>query len=166
MTDDEVPLREVRLLELPLLLREWSLQHGAELIREMELISIGHATGTTRHALPERLLDLAEELTRVFTPYMTAVVEEMDRALERGETVAPEVVYRLPPDSVRYVQHVDKILREVDEYCRAGTELLTLAPPPEITAYREWSSGEVARQFAGHPPTSWPQFAAARGLAP
>jgi hypothetical protein len=164
MTGDEQELREVRLLEVPLLLREKSQQHGAELIREMELIGIGHAAGTTEHALPERLLDLAEELTRVFTPYVTGVFDTMDQALERGETVLPEVVYRLPAGSVTYVRHVEEILHEVDEYCRAGTELLTLAPSPDIVAYRDWTSGEVERQFAGEPPTSWPQFAAARGL--
>jgi hypothetical protein len=76
-----------------------------------------------------------------------------------------EVVYRLPRSSVSLVQHVEAILREVDDYCRAGQELLTLAPPPDVVAYREWVTSQVLGQAAGEAPTPWPEFAARRGLA-
>lgn len=156
---------EVRLLDVPLVLRERSRQHGADLLREMELITLGHSTGTTRHELPHRLLELAEELERVYGPYVAANTDDMDVALDRGDETLPETVYRLPRSSLALVRHVESILAEVDEYCRAGQDLLTLAPPPEVSAYREWSSSEVLRQAAGEEPTPWPVFAARRGLA-
>jgi hypothetical protein len=156
---------EVRLLDVPLALRERSRQHGADLLREMELISLGHAAGTAQHELPNRLLELAQELERVYGPYVAANTDEMDAALDRGEESLAEVIYHLPRRSVSFMDHVESILREVDDYCRAGQELLTLAPPADVAAYREWVSDEVRRQYAGEPPTPWPAFAARRGLS-
>jgi len=158
-------LFEVRLLEVPLALRERSRQHGADLLREMELISLGHSAGTTHHELPRRLAELAQELERVYGPYVGANTDEMDAALDRGDDTLAEVVYHLPRSSVTLVRHVEGILREVDDYCRAGRELLTLAPPPDVVAYREWATGQVLEQAAGEPPTPWPAFAARRGLS-
>jgi hypothetical protein len=157
-------LFEVRLLEVPLALRERSRQHGAELLREMELISMGRATGTTHHQLPRRLVELAQELERVYGPYVGANTDELDAALDRGDDTLAEVVYHLPTSSVALVRHVEDILREVDDYCRAGQELLTLAPPLDVVAYREWVTSQVLGQAAGEPPTPWPMFATRRGL--
>jgi hypothetical protein len=156
-------LFEMRLLEVPLALRERSRQHGADLLREMDLISLGHAAGTTHHELPQRLVELAQELERVYGPYVGANTDDLDAALDRGDETMAEVKYQLPRDSVSLVKHVETVLREVDDYCRAGRELLTLAPPPDVVAYREWVTGEVLGQAAGEPPTPWPAFAARRG---
>ena len=157
-------LFEMRLLDVPLALRERSRQHGAELLREMELISMGQAAGTTHHRLPQRLVELAQELERVYAPYVGANTDELDAALDRGDDTLAEVVYRLPRSSVALVRHVEDILREVDDYCRAGRELLTLAPPEDVVAYREWVTSQVLGQAAGEPPAAWPVFAARRGL--
>jgi hypothetical protein len=157
-------LFELRLLEVPLALRERSRQHGAELLREMELISLGRAAGTTQHELPQRLMELAAELERVYGPYVAANTDDLDAALDRGDDTMAEVVYHLPRTSLALVKHVDEILREVDDYLRAGQELLTLAPPSEVVAYREWVSSEIRRQAAGEPPTPWPMFLARAGL--
>src|SRR4051794_11167577 len=165
MTDAGQDLFEVRLLDVPLVLRERSRQHGADLLREMELISLGHAAGTTQHELPHRLLELAQELERVYGPYVGANTDEMDAALDRGEDTLAKVTYHLPRRSVSFMDHVEGILREVDDYCRDGQELLTPAPPADVAAYREWVSNEVRRQYAGEPPTAWPVFATHRGLS-
>jgi hypothetical protein len=157
-------LFEMRLLDVPLALRERSRQHGAELLREMELISMGQAAGTTHHELPHRLIELAQELERVYGPYVGANTDELDAALDRGDDTLAEVVYQLPKGSVALVRHVEDILREVDDYCRAGKELLTLAPPPDVVAYREWVTSQVLGQAAGESATPWPVFAARRGL--
>jgi hypothetical protein len=155
----------MRLLEVPLALRERSRQHGADLLREMELITLGRAAGTTQHELPQRLMELAQELERVYGPYVGANTDDLDAALDRGDETMAEVVYHLPRQSVTLVKHVEAILREVDDYCRAGQELLTLAPPPDVVAYREWVTSQVLGQADGGPPTPWPVFAASRGLA-
>jgi hypothetical protein len=75
-----------------------------------------------------------------------------------------EVTYHLPRGSVSVMDHVERILEEVDDYCRSGQELLTLAPAQDVAAYRDWVSREVRRQYAGEAPTPWPVFAARRGL--
>jgi hypothetical protein len=54
----------------------------------------------------------------------------MEAALDRGEQVLDEVVYRLPASSGAFVQRVAEVLAEVEQYCRADDHLLTLAPPP------------------------------------
>jgi hypothetical protein len=165
MTEADENLFEVRLLDVPLVLRERSRQHAADLLREMELISLGYAVGTMHHQLPQRLLELAQELERVYGRYVGANTDEMDAALDRGEDTLAVVVYHLPGHSVAFMDHVEAILREVDDYCREGHELLTLAPPADVAVYREWTSSEVRRQYAGEPPTPWPVFAARRILS-
>lgn len=151
----------VRMLGMPLVLRERSRQHGAELLREMTLIMIGHADRTTSHEVPGRLLELAHELDTFYGPYIASSTEEMDAALDRGQDTCDEVVYHLPPQSAAFVQRVADMLSEVESYCRSDGYLLTLAPPPDIAAYRDWSINEVLRQRAGEEPTPWPVYAAA-----
>ena len=46
------------------------------------------------------------------------------------------------------------LLEEADDYCRRG-ELLTLATPPELVAFRNWYLGQVVEQIDGRPPTPW-----------
>ena len=162
MTED---LFDLRLLQVPLALRERSRQHGADLLREMELISLGRAAGTTHHELPQRLLELAQELERVYGPYVGANTDDLDAALDRGDDTMAEVLYHLPRSSLALVKHVDDIMREVDEYLRAGQELLTLAPPADVVAYRAWVTSEIQRQAAGERPTPWPLFLAGADLA-
>ena len=164
MTDG---LFEVRVLEMPLLLRERSRQHGADLLREMALIrSDADRTGVraAEHEVPARLLELARELDSYYAPYTALSTQEMDDALDRGEESLAEVVYHLPPDAVPFVQHVAVLLEEVEAYCGSDAYLLTLTAPPDVAAYREWSVQEVLRQAAGEPPTPWSVFAASRGL--
>ena len=157
-------LHEVRMLAMPLELRERSRQHGADLLREMTLISTSQAAGTAGRDVPARLLELAQELDAVYGPYVASTTEEMEAALDRGEQVLDEVVYRLPSSSGAFVQRVADLLAELEEYCRADDHLLTLAPPPDVAAYRSWSIGEVLRQQAGEAPTPWPTYAEAHGV--
>lgn len=157
-------LFEVRMLGLPLLLRERSRQQGADLLREMALVLVGEEEGSTAHPVPRRLVELAGELDTVYGPYVEARDRELDDALERGDEVVEEVVYALPAGSVEMVRHVRDVLAEVDAYSRDDAWLLTLAPDEAVAAFREWSVDEVLRQHAGQPPTPWPAFAAARGL--
>ena len=164
LVDDQRELFEVRLLDVPLVLRERSSQHGADLLRELDLIRVGRQTRLASQDVPRRLLELAEELRVVYGPYIAGPVDEMDAALARGEKSLPEVVYRIPAASVQFVHRVDEVLREVEEYTRVDGELLTLAPPADVVAYRKWAISEVQRQHAGHPPTPWPEFAAASGI--
>jgi hypothetical protein len=157
-------LFEVRMLQMPLRLRERSRQHGADLLREMALVQAGSTTASGDEDVPARLLELAGELDTSYAPYIAASTSEMDAALDSGQDSHPEIVYHLPPETVPFVQHIAALLAEVEDYCRSDSYLLTLAPPPDIAVYRQWSMQEVLRQHAGQPPTPWPAYAQAHGL--
>jgi hypothetical protein len=113
-SDGAVELFEVRLVDLPLVLRERSRQHGADLLREMALIQVSRQAGTATD-VPGRLLELAAELDRSYAPYIAASTEQMEAALDRGEHTLPEVVYRLPSSSVDFVRHLAAVLDEVEQ---------------------------------------------------
>lgn len=162
MTTSE-ELVTVRLLDVPLSLREKSITHGEELLREMDLIAAGSESGQATD-VPVRLLELVEELRRVYAPYVQASMDELENATAAGQTTMPEVVYRLPGSALGFVDRLAQVMAEADDYCRAGDHLLTLAAPPDVQAYRAWSIGEIRRQFAGQAPTPWPAYAADRGL--
>lgn len=164
MTTSPADLVEVTLLQLPLALRARSAAHSSELMREMELMSIGRETGTTR-AVPQRLLQLAQELREVYGPFVDAVDEELDAATDRGEVSVPEVRYLLPPTTKAFLEQIVDVLDELEDFCRQGKHLLLLAAPPDVAAYRDWSIGEVLRQLDGHAATPWPVFAGREGSA-
>jgi hypothetical protein len=160
---DEQQMFEVRLLDMPLALRERVRQHGADTLREMTLIVTGTTTGEV-HDVPRRLLELADEVQKLLGPFIVGTTDEMDAAFDRGEPTIREVVYRLPTTSIAFLQRLLDSLAEVESYCQAGEHLLTLAAPPDVLAYREWSITEMQRQYAGLPPLSWPDYARDRGL--
>ena len=153
----------VRLLGLPLLVRERSRQHGADLLREMALIQVGESTGTTDRQVPARLLQLAHELDVSYGPFVASSTDQMEDALDRGEETLDEVVYRLPRSAAAFVRRIEDLLAEVDTWCESDAHLLTLAPPPDVAAYRRWSVQEVLRQHAGGAPLPWPAYLAAHG---
>lgn len=55
------------------------------------------------------------------------------------------------------------LLAQADDYCRQG-ELLTVAPPADAVAFRQWFLGEFASQIDGAPPRPWPQYVAEGAL--
>ena len=135
-------------------------------MRELELITGGEQSGTIGRTTPRRLLELAYELEKVYRPYAAGSGEELDAAWDRGEESVPVVTYGLPPDGLDTVERSARLLAETEHFCRSEDELLTLAPTPDLVAYRQWSLDEARHQFAGRPPTPWPAYAAARGLLP
>lgn len=162
MTGRPPPTFRVRMLELPLVLRERSRQHGADLLREMTLLRGGSPAASAR--VPARLLQLASELDAVYGPYTASSTEEMDSAVDRGEQTLAEVVYDLPDEAAAFVRHVADVLAEAERYCVGDDHLLTPPPPREVALYRSWAIDEVLRQHAGEAPTPWPVYAAAHGL--
>ena len=172
----EDALIEVQLLAVPLVLRERSRQHGADLLREMTLLRAGLADdrpsdpddGTDGDGradrIPDRLLQLAQELEAVYGPYLATSGELIEQALDRGLT-SLDVVYRLPAEAAEFLVRIRALLTEVDEYCASDDYLLALAPPADIAAYREWSIGQVLDQLAGEPATPWPVWAARHATA-
>ena len=159
---DTPELVEVRLLGVPVPLRERSTEHGEGLMREMTLIA-QQLTAGDGPALPVRLVQLVTDVRATFGIFTEGADAELDAAAENGVLVVEEIVYRVPIATGAYCTHLLDIIDETDTFCRAGEHLLTLASPPDVRAYQDWILGEFVRQTAGLPPIAWPDFQPAAG---
>jgi hypothetical protein len=77
-----------------------------------------------------------------------------DAATAAGaETI--DLRYEVPAELADDVDQLRILLDEVDSFCRDG-ELVTLATPDELVAYRTWFLGEFCSQLReGAAPTPW-----------
>lgn len=149
-------LVEVRLLAMSLADYHDSSAHHDELFREFALILAD--TPEAGHEVPGRLLALIEELNERFSGFSTEAQGAIDEALARGDE-AIDLVYRVPAETRDATIRLAELLAQADEYCRRGA-LLTIAPPPEAVAFRDWFLSEFAAQIDGRPPTPWPLYRA------
>ena len=152
MSDPE--LVRVRLVGVPLELRQRFSDHGDGLLRELALITIG-ATRPDQHAdVPARLLALADELAQVFLPMTADPTRALQAAIDRGEhSVDLDLV--LPVAIVDFLRRLDVALDAADELCRESHLLLTVPADDELVAYRRWVVTEFERQADGAAPTPW-----------
>jgi hypothetical protein len=80
---------------------------------------------------------------------------DVQAAAERGESVA-DLVFVVPAEAAEASRELDRILDEVDDFCRDGERLLTLATPDELVGFRRWLLGEFGRQIEeGLDPIPW-----------
>ncbi|MGH8891218.1 MAG: hypothetical protein ACRDV3_15835 [Acidothermaceae bacterium] len=156
MPTSSEPLVDVRLLSVPIPIRERSTEHGEELLREMTLIAFDAANPTSD--VPARIVALADQVRGAYSEFTLHPNGLMDAAAEAGVPVLDEVVYRVPVSTGAFCQHIADVIDEADAYCRDGEYLLTLATPPDVLAYQHWILGEFIRQTAGGPPTAWPDY--------
>ena len=139
-------------------LRVWQRQqeYTHDLLREFQLLTIRTSQDSQEsctHAVPARLLALADEFITKYGTYSTRIAAEREEALRRGEVTIDSSV-PMPAETPELVASVRDLLGEVDDYCRRG-DLLTLTAPPEVAALREWTMTEMLRQYAGQPPRAW-----------
>jgi len=149
-------------MRIPLAVQVRSTQHFDELMREFALISMdtdrARPTDGIARRVPERLLALVEELTTSFSAFTAAVTAERDEAVARGDSEI-DLTYHLPATAVAACRELEDILTEVDDYCRSGQHLITLATPPESLAYRQWYLGEFVAQIEQRRgPLAWPDY--------
>lgn len=147
-------LVNVMLLRFPLRLWARSQEHYDGLIREFTLLLLAEGD-PERHHLPARLLDLVARLTAQYATANAAPDAVRDSALQAGERVI-DLHFLTPVAAGAASVDLAQMLKEADEYCRAGTELLTLAVPDDIAAFVEWYLGEFIAQLAGDEPRAWP----------
>jgi hypothetical protein len=159
---DQAELVEVRILQLPVPLREKSTEHSEELMREMTLIAQQISEGDSP-ALPTRLVQLVAEVRANFGVFTTGANQQMDAAAEAGIPVIDEIVYHVPASTGPFCEHLLAIIDETDEFCRRGDYLLTLATPADVLRYQRWIIGEFVRQIRGEPAIPWPEFQPATG---
>ena len=156
------PLLDVHLLSFPVDAYVRAEEHADELQREFTLILDREpAQGA---GPPGRLLALVHELHERFGGFGAEARDVVRDASEEGRASIDDLVYRVPEDVGPAASHLDRLLAEADEYCRAG-DLLTLACPPDACTFREWFLGQFASQAGGVPAVSWPEWAAAHQQA-
>ena len=148
-------LRTVRLLDYPIAEYLRSQEHGDELVREFYLIVQSDAADRD---VPERLLELVDLITEEYGGFSAGPEGERDAAAARGENFI-DLLYEVPAQVREVCLTLDRMIDEIDEYCREG-QLLTLATPPDIREFWRWSFYEFVRQIDGEPPIPWPEFAA------
>jgi hypothetical protein len=141
----------IRLLGLPVALNASADEHHADLMRELALVAVSDDETTAR--IPRRVVDLVRRVETRYGGYTEVARRRLSEARERGE---PEVdlELRVPPAAGAAAAELLDQLEEADRFCREG-DLLTLAAPPEIVAFRRWSLGEVTQQIAGRAPVPW-----------
>jgi hypothetical protein len=109
------------------------------------------------------LFALGDELTGQYSSFTVGSDAAMSEARVRGDETV-DLDYRLPKSVGPAAAHYDELLDEADGYCRAGRELLTLAPPADAIALRRWVLQEFVRQVAGQPPMAWAESPSAASL--
>ncbi len=156
--DDPLVTIEIRQMSVALL--SAGQQHSDELTREMMLVAEQlHQQGGSG-ALPQRFVELVSTVTSRYSMFTAAQEQQMNAAIEAGET-SLDLVYSVPRSAAAAAASLGEIFDEVDEYCRAGVLLLTLATPPELVAHRRWFLDQFVEQAAGRPPVPWPDYRAA-----
>jgi hypothetical protein len=142
------------LRDYPLRLWQRQQEHTDGVLREFSLLVGGVESGTTSASPPAQLLELATLFTQQFGALINELNEARSAAVAAGQDRMDSrvpLIEGLPA----ILQHIDEVLRAVDEYCNEG-ELLTLARPPELVALSDWTMSELAKQYDGGEPTPWP----------
>jgi hypothetical protein len=145
-------LIEVRIVGLPVDVYREAAEHTDELMREFALMAADPGAHGDA-AVPTRLLSLVEELRTRFSGFTAQPDAELNEASIRGDSTL-DLFFLVPPDAARGAADLDQLLDEADAFCRSG-DLLTLATPPEVVAFRRWFLREFVRQSRGEPPVPW-----------
>jgi hypothetical protein len=151
---DGAELRRVRLIRMPVPVWLETQQHMDELLREFTMLSAGLADGSSEHHTPRRLLTLVGALREQYGSGSEERNAAIFAAAEAGATEL-DLDLDLPVGAVGAAKQLGDMLDEVDEYCRQGQHLLTLAAPPELVRFRRWYLGEISAQLQGGEPTPW-----------
>lgn len=149
----EPAVREIRLIDYPVMLGRRHQQHSEGLVRELSLLLISKSiSGHQAHA-PQRLLDLVDMLAGRHSAELDAAQQQRDRAYAQGWT-SMVLTYSVVPHAREIISSYADIMDEVDTFCRSG-DMLTLSTPPDLLALRRWIVSEFLRQLDGHPPRPW-----------
>lgn len=145
------PLATITLLGLPVDLWREASAHQEAIRREFDIMR----TGLPAESIPSRLLALIDEIDARFGAFSQPTSTELVAASERGD-VRVDLKYHLPPEAASAARRLGKMLAEVDEYCRTGDHLLTLATPTDQIEFRNWVLDEFTRQIeSGLEPIPW-----------
>jgi hypothetical protein len=145
-------LVEVHLLGIPVPLWAAAQEHFQDLMREFALIA--GSSASAGHPVPQRLLDLVDQLVSEYGGLNDAQEDELAAAHLAGVD-SLDLIFRVPPQAADAAVTLSRALDEADEFCRQGEHLLTLATPAPTVAYRRWYVAQFIDQIRGAQPVSW-----------
>jgi hypothetical protein len=128
-----------------------NIEHQRELMREFALIQL--SDDDAKADVPRRLIRLVDRHRREYAALGLPRGGGVGAALSRGEPHV-DLEMDLPPAAAPAALELLQTFNEADAFCARG-ELLTLATPPLVVAFRGWFLGEIVRQIAGEAPTPW-----------
>lgn len=144
----------VHLLGVPIRLWERATAHNEELLREFMLVHIGATTGTATKHVPAALLRMMADLRQRYAGITSAQSEQLEAALRVGEQ-RRDFTYDVPRGVGAACTSLQLLMDEADDYCRNGTDLMTLVSPEDQRQFRRWFLQEFVRQEAGEAPKPW-----------
>jgi hypothetical protein len=146
-------MRQVKLVDFPLLVGIRARQQRESLLREFAIIASG---GGREADVPKRLLEIARLHEERYAGLNPEADDAIDIAISSGAEFV-DLMVSVPTRVKQDTLDLVPLLLEVDEYCKRG-DLLTLAPDDEIRAYWFWFLREFVRQLNGDSPVSWRDF--------
>jgi hypothetical protein len=153
-------LLEVHLIGVPVPLWAQAQEHTDELIREFTLLAASLRDTGAHDEVPVRLVELVEALTQRYSALTAEQETRLAKAARSRQAEIDDLVFLVPAEAAEAGAHLQALLDEADDYCRAGQHLLTLATPAEIVRFRNWYLDAFTDQLAGQPPTPWADYPA------
>jgi anti-anti-sigma factor len=147
------PLVRIHLLSFPVDLWHQAAAHQEAIQREFDILK----GGLPVESVPSRLMDFILSIRIRFAGLGDPMWQTAREALEDGVD-SVDLDIEVPIAVAGVCTELKRILKEVDEYCRAGEHLLTLVTPDEQVEFREWFLDEFVRQIHGEPPTEWESY--------
>ena len=152
MTREEIV--QVRLRQVPVDLWTRARAHQEAIRREFDLMRASEPAGS----VPHRLLDLVADFDARFGDFGDPLRDELSAAAARGDELT-NLTLEVPTPLAAAARELAAMLSEVDEFCREGDHLMTLATPPELVSFREWLVNEFTRQIdSDEEPLAWPEY--------
>jgi hypothetical protein len=143
----------VWLLGYPVELGMSTVEHIEDWMREFQLMALATEEGAARHDVPARLQDMVRALTRRYASELSEPDRVRAAAAARGDATV-DLAYPAHADAEGAVVGWQRMLAEVDDYCRAE-DLLTLQRTPEQVRLQDWICEEFLRQLHGEAPRPW-----------
>ena len=148
----------VVLLDYPVELGMSTVEHVEDWMREFRLMALASQEGTAEQDVPVRLQAMVEQLTRRYAGELSEPDRLRAAAAARGEPTV-DLTYPVRPETEATVRGWQRLLADVDTYCRSE-DLLTLQRSPLQVRLQDWICEEFLRQLRGEPPRRWSAVAA------
>ena len=116
--------------------------HTDDLVRELELISLGHHSGSA--IVPREEYELARNVLDHYRDQRQSAWEQADEARRSGRTTI-DLELQLPVEGADAIEELAELFDRVEDLCCEGA-LLTVPLTPELRALRRWLTEELLRQ--------------------